>query len=543
MVTLGPRLDCVIVGYHDVDFGSVEARARTARVYSGAYDNLKTNSVRIGGRRITYMDLLNRTLERATGRNPRLHVGELPNLASCYLKSFLRRRGFAADVVNFFTRENERLRALLDDGPRAVAITTTFYVDPQPITEIVEFVRSYRPETPIVVGGPHIFNICSDHDTATQDFLFRAIGADFYVFDSQGEATLAALLHALQDGTAQALERVPNLAYRRGDGFRRTTRVLEDNDLDRNAIDWRYFDPAEYVPTAQMRTARSCAFACAFCRYPVVAGALSLTSLPVIESELRRLRETGVENVVFVDDTFNVPLPRFKQLCRMMIQNQFGFSWFSYFRCSNADDAAYDLMRESGCSGVFLGIESGDPSMLSRMNKFAAVDRYEAGIRKLNERGIATFASLIVGFPGETAETVRRTVEFIEKTAPTFYRAELYYHDTKVPIHQRAEQWKLAGAGYSWTHSTMDWRTAAAMIEEAYRTVRASTVLPLYMFDFWSLPYLVGRGIPTEQVRRFATVAQKLLLASMRDEDLDATPYEQDLAGIFRSPVGSAIPR
>jgi p-methyltransferase len=168
------------------------------------------------------------------------------------------------------------------------------------------------------------------------------------------------------------------------------------------------------------------------------------------------------------------------------------------------------------------------------MNKFAAVARYEEGVRKLNACGITTFASLIIGFPGETEDSVKRTIDFIERTEPTFYRAELYYHDTKVPIHEQAGTWKLAGAGYSWKHATMDWRTAARMVEEIYRTVRGSTVLPLYMFDFWSLPYLVGKGIPLEQVTRFAAAAQKMLLAGLDESAPDPAPFERELQSVFR---------
>jgi len=42
-------------------------------------------------------------------------------------------------------------------------------------------------------------------------------------------------------------------------------------------------------------------------------------------------------------------------------ERYYGFNWFSYFRCSNSDEEAIDLMARSGCKGVFLGIESGSP--------------------------------------------------------------------------------------------------------------------------------------------------------------------------------------
>src|SRR5215213_9730881 len=102
--------------------------------------------------------------------------------------------------------------------------------------------------------------------------------------------------------------------------LRRTAIVPENNSLDENFIDWRYFSAETIGATIQTRTARSCAFKCSFCNYPTRAGALTLTSLDVVERELNSMRELGnVQNVVFIDDTFNVPLPRFKEICRLMI--------------------------------------------------------------------------------------------------------------------------------------------------------------------------------------------------------------------------------
>ena len=112
----------------------------------------------------------------------------------------------------------------------------------------------------------------------------------------------------------------------------------------------------------------------------------------------------------------------------MMIANNFKYKWFSYFRCSNADDEAFDLIKESGCKALFLGIESGNQSMLDNMNKHATVQEFKEGIRKLKEREIFTYASFVVGFPGENRETVQDTIRFIEETQPDGYEAEIYFH-------------------------------------------------------------------------------------------------------------------
>jgi hypothetical protein len=122
--------------------------------------------------------------------------------------------------------------------------------------------------------------------------------------------------------------------------------------------------------------------------YPTMAGAYVNSSLEAVENELRVLHEKGVTNVVFIDDTFNYSIQMFKRLLRMMIANDFKFRWVSFLRCSNVDEEALDLMKESGCIGVLLGIESGDQRILQLMNKSAKVDRYHWGIAELNKRGI-----------------------------------------------------------------------------------------------------------------------------------------------------------
>jgi p-methyltransferase len=535
------NLDCVIIGHNDMDFNLVYEEVKKIGRHSGAYNDLKANSVLVGGERLTYMDLLNRTLKEATGRDHRLYACELPHLGAAYLASFLRRRDFNVEVVNSFNFDQERLRELLlTRSPNSVAITTTLYVDYSPIVDVVRFVRRHNPRTKIIVGGPHVFSICSDRDEATQDYIFQEIGADIYIFDSQGELTLSKTLAKLrQSPSAPDLGDVPNLTYTSDTGqFRRTPRVVEDNDMDENAVDWSRFDPSYYAPTVQMRTARSCAFKCAFCRYPAFAGSLNLTSLEVVERELQTLHAAGVKNVVFIDDTFNVPLPRFKDLCRMMIRNRFDFNWFSFFRCSNADDEAFDLMKESGCKGVFLGIESGDPRILKNMNKFADVDRYRYGIRMLKERGILTFATIIVGFPGENEESIRNTTNFLQETSPTFYRLELYYHYTTVPIHKEADKYGIRGTGYSWKHNSMDWRQASEHLRRMYKTIQGPCLLPGYMFDFWSIPYLMGKGFTLEQIEGFAAAAQEILVQGLDDDAPapDTGRQQQRMRELFRAP-------
>jgi p-methyltransferase len=220
---------------------------------------------------------------------------------------------------------------------------------------------------------------------------------------------------------------------------------------------------------------------------------------------------------VFIDDTFNVPLPRFKDLCRMMLDRGYGFDWFSYFRCSNSDDEAIDLMARAGCKGVFLGIESGSPTILANMNKAATLDKYRRGVRMLHERGVATFGSFIVGFPGETAATVDETIACIEELKFDYYRAQLWYCEPGTPIFSQRDKYELTGEGYAWRHRTMDSVEASDHVERAFKTIQGSTWLPQWSFDFWFLPYILGRGVALAQFREVMALAHDLLRLEFDD--------------------------
>lgn len=535
------RLDCVVIGYNDQDFDSVLTQAAAAADQSPIYSELKRSTARFQGKRRPYMELFNEAW-KASGGDADLHVCQLPSLGVAYLTSYLKRRGLEADYVNFYNSDLDRLRSLLSTNPRSVAITTTFYVENGPIEEIAKFVRQYSPDTRIIVGGPHIFNICEAVDATTQDYLFKSLGADIIVFDSQGESTLGEVVARLRKSDMPDLSDVPNLIYSLDGGkFVHTERQIEDNDMDENVVDWSLFPQDFYTPTVQLRTARSCAFKCAFCRYPAVGGALKLNSVDAVMTQLTWLKDHGVKNVVFIDDTFNVPLPRFKDLCRAMIDTDLGIDWYSYFRCSNSDDEAFDLMAKARCKGVFLGIESGDQTILNNMNKYAKLDKYKNGIKALKERDIATFCSFIVGYPGESEQTVQNTIDFLEETAPMFFSAGCFYYDNKAPIAQKAEQFELKGGGFNWRHQSMDWKGAIEQADSMYRNVKNATILPTHMFDFWSIPYLAGHGFDAKKVEGFAKIAKNILVKGLDDEAATVPAEEKRLVEYFGNGGAPAV--
>jgi p-methyltransferase len=515
VITKKGSLDCVVIGYNEVPFEQYESYLRKYGEDSEAYRDLKFSFVKLGDKRMDYVGLMNHAYNLslnggAAGGGEDFKSGDIPNLAAAYLMGFLRRSELTAEYVNLFQYQKEKLIEYLARDPLCVAITTTFYVVNMPVIEMVDFIRKHNSRVKIVVGGPLVANHARNYQGADFKAALADMGADIYIVEGQGESTLTQLVKCLKDGGD--LGDVPNLAYLEEGEVRRTKVVAENNSMDENAINWLAFPGEELGHTIQTRTARSCAFKCSFCNYPTRAGALTLSGIDTIERELDSMHELGnVKNVVFIDDTFNVPFPRFKDICRMMIRKNYQFNWFSYFRCSNSDEEAIELMAESGCKGVFLGIESGSPTILKNMNKAATIEKYAQGIEWLRDHDIMTFGSFIVGFPGETEETVNETIDFIKVTRPDYYRTQMWYCEAGTPIQNQRETFAIEGEGFVWSHNTMDSLEAMDHIDRMFLTVDESIWLPQWSFDFWIIPYLLGKGISFERFKDFMAPAHKLL--------------------------------
>jgi radical SAM PhpK family P-methyltransferase len=490
-------VDCIIVGFNDVPFHKQEEMARSAGVSSPAYRDLRLAFVNIDGRPQRALEVLNSVNNIPPERA--LHNSDFLWPVISYLTSYLERRGHSVDYINLFQRDRARFADLLAEQPRCVAVTTTLYVMPDPIEEIIAFVRELSPGTLIVVGGPFIANQHACLDYEELNGLFRMLGADAYVISSEGEAALAEIVSAVKCGRSG--QAIPNVVWR-GDGYAIHGLVAESASMAAEWTDYARFGPHAIGASVSLRTAKSCPFACSFCGFPQRAGAYTYLDVKDVEIQLQNIRDhSDAIALTFLDDTFNVPRARFKQLLRMM--RGYGFKWNCFYRCDHSDDEAIDLMREAGCEGVFLGVESGSDDMLRRMNKGARRADYVRTICKLRSVGISTYASLIVGFPGETEESVSATRDLLEETRPDFFRAQLWYCDPVTPIWRSRATYGVVGSGFGWSHDTMSSLDACDCIDGLFSDIKGSVWLPQHGFEQWSTFYLQRRGMERDAVTSF----------------------------------------
>jgi anaerobic magnesium-protoporphyrin IX monomethyl ester cyclase len=512
-------IDCLLIGHNEMDFLEYEKILRNMGMNSGAYRDLDLNFIIYNHRPTTLPGLYNITHNRQGEISPDgasfFHVAESFSAAIAYLGTYLDRNGCTFDYVKDFQYSKTRLAEKLRKGNILVtAIITTLYVSMHPIIEIIEFIKKYNAATKIIIGGPFVSTKARTTDPEELEFIFQTnLGADYYVNSSQGEAALIKIIKAIKNKLP--LDDIPNIYYKVGETLKATPLLEEDNKLPGNMVDWSLFKDNVHG-FANTRTSVSCPFSCSFCGFPRHAGPYQTAPVEAIERELETLDRLGtVKSLHFIDDTFNIPAARFKEILRMLIKNKFGFKWHSYFRCQYADREMAELMKTSGCEGVFLGLESGSDQILKNMNKTVEVEKYLRGIELLKEYGMVTYGNFIIGFPGETEETVKETVDFIETGGLDFYRAQLWYCEPITPIYEQKDLYRIQGESFEWSHVTMNSPKACDLIEKIFLTIENPTWVPQYNFDFDGIWHLVHRGMSIPQLKDFlkgfnAAVREKL---------------------------------
>lgn len=419
------------------------------------------------------------------------------NAAIAYLGTFLHRRGFSFDYINYIEDEYDLfVEKLNNKNIESVAISTTYCLDNETVKKLVKLVRDIDPTVKIILGGPHIANLLKyTNDKEILNIMLRRISADFYVNSFQGETALVNILLSLRGELP--IHQVANIYYRSEDNYISTETYEEDNKLEENMVDWSLFADrvSEVVP---VRTAISCPFSCAYCNHPINAGAYRFVSVEAIEKELDSIKNIqNIRYIDFVDDTFNVPQKRFKDILRMIIRNKYNFKWFSYIRCQFIDDETVRLMKESGCMGSMLGIESGSQEMLNTMNKLVTVEELKRGVDLLNHYNIPTAALFFIGFPGETQDTVNQTIRFIEDIKPTFYDTRPWFYDPRTPISKQSSKYGIKGFMHKWSHNTMNSSMAEQLVKETISSIKNSMQAK---YTAPQIDKLLSSGLTIEQI-------------------------------------------
>lgn len=235
------------------------------------------------------------------------------------------------------------------------------------------------------------------------------------------------LLRAIRDGADWRL--VKGIGYRDKDEviLNDYYPFIEDMDElpvpDRKALNKKieYFNPVvKRMPYTTMFTSRGCPGKCTFCSSPPFYGRkIRYRSSGSVLNELGEIVELGYREVFFRDENFTVKKSRTKEICEGIISRGYDLSWICSSRIDNIDRESMVAMKNAGCHMIRLGVESGVQEILDKSCKGTTLEQIREIFRWTHEIGLDTHAHLMLGMPGETEDTIRRTIDFVLEIEPT----------------------------------------------------------------------------------------------------------------------------
>ena len=178
----------------------------------------------------------------------------------------------------------------------------------------------------------------------------------------------------------------------------------------------RYNVPFLLSPYISFYTSRGCPAMCTFCLWPQTHSGhrWRLRSSDDIAAEVTFALEAfpQVKEIFFDDDTFNYRKERTIELCSKL--KKLNFTW----SCTSRVTTDYDTlkaMKDAGCRLLIVGYESGDQQILKNIKKGATIDMAERFTANCKKLGLVVHGDFIVGLPGESRESIRKTIDFAKK--------------------------------------------------------------------------------------------------------------------------------
>jgi radical SAM superfamily enzyme YgiQ (UPF0313 family) len=177
-----------------------------------------------------------------------------------------------------------------------------------------------------------------------------------------------------------------------------------------------YRAPLVQGPYAFVVTSRGCPGGCRFCIKHVSYGnAVRFRSPENVLAEIEQLVGLGVRAIHMYADLFTLNRDHVMGICHEMVARGLKVRWTCNSRVDFVDDEMLQVMADAGCWMISWGIESGDDAMLRRMHKGTTTDQVERALRWAKRAGIMNWGYFIIGLPGETEESIRRTIDFAKQ--------------------------------------------------------------------------------------------------------------------------------
>jgi radical SAM superfamily enzyme YgiQ (UPF0313 family) len=271
-------------------------------------------------------------------------------------------------------------------------------------------IKELHPDLKIVGGGPQV--------TTWEEDIFRAPEAKaFYAFGlGECEKTIVDLADGIE------LEAIPGVMYL-DNGTVRKNPIKPITDLDSlPAPAWDMYELNRYLPILPLQLGRGCPWAkCSFCVHGKLSGKRRERSARISADELERdVRDFGITNFRTTDSspTYGTLDDFSDEIIARGLKQKYDVKWCTLVRATEVDKELLEKMHKAGCTSIFIGAESGDDHLLDLMHKGERMKDNLKAVRAAKSAGVKVAVSNIIGFPGETEESINRTVEFVYRGMP-----------------------------------------------------------------------------------------------------------------------------
>jgi len=305
------------------------------------------------------------------------------------------------------------------------------------VIHLAEIIRDRLPNCCLVAVGPHVslFREHIFHQTTIFDFLL--IG--------EGEIASIDLIEYLKGN--KPIEEITNAIYLSNREIIHNEISFVEN-LDQLPFpDWKPLKLNQYFPIILLNNHRGCNHLCSFCAHNYIWGykkTESTCDLPykpsIRQKSLKRLcaeteyavNQLGVRLFGFVD---SIPFTnRLIDWAQFIINNNLKIYWTSFAMVNQFNNKELNILKKSGCVSLWIGIESGDQELRKKMGKSFSNDEIKLNIALIKQNDIIPISGFIVGFPGETLETLQKTKSLMEDLKCKNYVISPFILDPGSPI-------------------------------------------------------------------------------------------------------------
>lgn len=367
-----------------------------------------------------------------------------PHLALAYLGAVSERRGDTVRVYDADVEDQSLAEFLREFRPQLVGITTN---TPQ-VRQSWKTAAAIKAELdiPIVLGGPHVSVMSEELDFESirqpqVDMVVRGEGegpwleisglVESYLRDQPSFST-----QALMDPARDLFRAVKGLSYKTADGqLHRNPDGPVIADLD--SLPWpayhlfkmdRYtnLQPAtDAIPgerSFSIMTSRGCPYRCTFCSQSIMPIKWRARSPENVIAEWRHLvHDLGALEIGVLDDSANIRRNRLLQLADDLVANQLNHVPWIFVNGIRANLADYELLvklKQAGLKRTAFGVETGDEQMIIKIDKHVDHDTIRQAFKNAKAAGIETIGFFIIGLPGDTRQTMQKTIDFAIELDP-----------------------------------------------------------------------------------------------------------------------------